>query len=289
VSGFFGRLNFVHRQLWRQDGAYLASILLGPAALAGLALAAGAWWGVMGLHKGDGAQANRPAPSGWAVPKARDQFWDNTGEVIGTVKPDAPLPPPGADGIPTGFQPGWDMYTGQLQVNAIDAALLQNRLTRFSQTEPGFDMTNILTAGPKGGPLYVGVGNAFLVVRTAGVYGLSVRLERPASEVASCLTRLGFGGRRVVSNLDFDIRDDVLRTFYPIRFDLQPGLYRITMVFGCWHDQEPVGPGRATVVIARPGEQAPTPATAQDLVRMEQRTAPGAPAATPAQTSGPPG
>jgi hypothetical protein len=162
------------------------------------------------------------------------------------------------------------MYSGQLEVNGVDANLLPTRLTTFSLVGSTFDMASILAAGPKDGPLYIGVGTAFLAIKTPGIYGLSARLARPAGQRANCLTRLVLGGRRVVSNLDIDLRDDVLKTFDPVRFDLQPGLYRIGLAFGCWHNQEATGPGAVTLMIAYPGEQNLVPARADDIVRLEQ-------------------
>jgi hypothetical protein len=167
------------------------------------------------------------------------------------------------------------MYAAEMRTTPIGANVLQNRLARIVQTEIAFDIDSITTAGPQGGPLDIGSGNAFLVVRTGAIYSLSVRAERPAAETANCLTRLAFGGRRVVAELDLDIQSDMLKNFDPIRFDLQPGLYRIFMLFGRWRDQHPIGPGKATLMIAQPGETL-QPATGKDLVRMEQRPAPSA-------------
>jgi hypothetical protein len=281
MSRFFGRLSFVHRRLWQLDAYYRVSILLGPAALVGLALAAGLWWGGIGLIGRKVATATPSPPPGWATRRGGDQFWDNSADVPPAVKADAPLPPTDTNGLLMGFKPGWEMYTGQLEVNAVDATLLPTRFTSFSLVGSSFDMGSILAAGPKNGPLYVGVGSTFLAVKAPGIYGLSARLERPASETANCLTRLVFGGRRVVSNVDVGINDDVFKNFDTIRFTLQPGLYRILMAFGCWHNQAAVGPGSATLMIIRPGEQKLEPVPEDDLVRLEQHGSPNVPSASP--------
>ena len=127
-------------------------------------------------------------------------------------------------------------------------------------------MAQIKDHGPKTS-LYVGVGEAFLVVKDGGIYALSARLERPAAPVADCLVRLGFGPRRIVSDLGVGISSELSKTFEPVRFSLQPALFAIGWAFGCWHDGEVVGPGRMTLLISRPGERDLQPASAGDIVR----------------------
>jgi len=282
MNGFFGKLNFVHRQLWRQDTSYRVSILLGPAALAGFLLAGAAWLASAELRN-DRLLGAAPQPPNWAIRPATNQ-WDSSTGIVTNVNRDASLPPVSADGSLAGFSRGWEMSTGQLEVNALDATLLPNHLTSFSSADPNLDMATILANGPKNGPLYLGVGSAFLVIRTAGIYGLSAQLARPAAAPANCLTRLAFGGRRVVSTLEVGLSGNTLKTYEPIKFDLQPGLYRIVMAFGCWHDREAIGPGSATVMIAHPGERDVVPATAAELVRPEQRSSQAAAAARPGLT-----
>jgi hypothetical protein len=127
-------------------------------------------------------------------------------------------------------------------------------------------MAQILAKGPSAS-LYVGVGSGFLAVRTAGIYTISARLERPAAPVADCLVRLGFGPRRVLSNLEVAITGDISKTFAGARFDLQPGLYLIGWAFGCWHDGKVIGPGRMTLLVGDSSGQDLHPARSEDLVR----------------------
>lgn len=195
MNGFFAKLNFVHRRLWGQDPSYRVSVILGPAALAGLLLAGGAWLFSAELRN-DHVLGAAPQPPAWASRAGKDQSWDSSTGVVTNVKPDARLPPVSVDGSLAGFSPGWEISTGQLEVNALDATLLPNRLTNFSSADLNLDMAAILANGPKNGPLYLGVGSAFLVIRNAGIYGLSAQLTRPAAEPANCLTRLAFGGQK---------------------------------------------------------------------------------------------
>ena len=58
-----------------------------------------------------------------------------------------------------------------------------------------------------------------------------------------------------------------LLSFDPHRLHLEPGLYDLSTVFGCWHDQQVLGPGRLTILIQAPGEQALRPAKPDELVR----------------------
>jgi len=113
----------------------------------------------------------------------------------------------------------------------------------------------------------VGVGTALLVARTAGVYSLTARLERPAGQSAECLSRVGFGQHRVVSSLDINLVDDIAKTFEPVRFELTPGLYRLQWAFGCWEGQQESRTGALTILVDHPGEPAPRPARPGDFVQ----------------------
>jgi hypothetical protein len=86
---------------------------------------------------------------------------------------------------------------------------------------------------------------------------------------ANYLLRLGFGPRRVVSEVELSIANDVSKTFDPAKFDLQPGLYSIGWAFGCWRDREVVGPGRMTVLLSHPGEPHLAPARSDEIVRLK--------------------
>jgi hypothetical protein len=114
------------------------------------------------------------------------------------------------------------------------------------------------------------VGSGFLAASTAGIYALSVRLERPAGRAANCLARLAFGQHRIVSNLQIDIIKDMAKSFDASRFDLKPGLYPISWAFGCWHDQDVIGPGQLTLLVGHPGETSLLPARDGDIVRLER-------------------
>ncbi len=268
MSGGLGKLGFVHRTLWRQDGFYRISVLLGPAALAGLAVAAAAWWGgaawwgAAPLPHG----AARAAPA-WAVPRGNDEFWASGGAPI-AMPPLLPLPPSDGRGGLRGFLPGWQMYTAPLQADAIDVTVLPDRPTVIPSHTPGFDMAAIKAQAPPGQPLYVGVGYADLVVRAAGIYGVTARLERPAAATGTCLTRLVFVSKRVISNVDVGLIDDTRHVFDPIQFQLTPGLYPIALAFGCWQGAATGGPGRITVMIGHPGSAGLVPATGAEIVHL---------------------
>ncbi|MGA9868048.1 MAG: hypothetical protein WBQ75_16610 [Acetobacteraceae bacterium] len=167
----------------------------------------------------------------------------------------------------TGYEVGWRVTANPIQVSpTLDVNLQPIPLTAFSVDGPSVDMAQIAAGGPKGS-LYVGVGSGFLAVRTAGVYALSVRVERPAAPIANCLVRMGFASRRIVSNLELAVVKDFSKAFDAARFDLQPGLYPIDWAFGCWHDHDVIGPGRMTVLVGHPGEPTLLPARFDDIVR----------------------
>lgn len=263
MNRFFGKFGFVHRRLWRQDGLYRAALLFGPAPLLGGLLAGALWGGVQTLER----MTYRPPD--WGVPQG-PTVWSTATDQPPTIEPAKPLPPTGPDGELAGYAAGWRATTQPIEVGAtLDVDLKPTPLTAFSLDGPTFDMAQIIAAGPKSS-LYVGVGSGILAIRAAGVYALSVRFERPAAQPADCLMRLGFGAHRIVSNLEVAVVGDVSKTFDAARFDLQPGLYTIGWAFGCWHNQEVIGPGRMTLLVGHPGEQTLLPARSGDIVRPEQ-------------------
>ncbi len=136
----------------------------------------------------------------------------------------------------------------------------------FSFDDAAIDMSRIVASGPKD-TLYVGIISGFFVVREAGVYAMTARFERPAGPTADCLTRLGFGNGRIVSNVNVDLVNSVSQTFDVAKFNLRPGLYPIGWAFGCWHDQEVLGPGRMTILVQHPGEDTLRPIRPTDIAR----------------------
>jgi hypothetical protein len=169
-----------------------------------------------------------------------------------------------------GYEAGWRATTHPIQVSpTLDVDVKPIPLTAFFLDGSSIDMAQIIAGGAKAA-LYVGVGSGFLAVRTAGVYGLSIRVERPAGPLADCLMRLVFGPHRIVSNLEVALVNDFSKAFDPARFDLQPGLYSIGWAFGCWHDGQVSGPGRMTLLVGHPGRSTILPALPDDIVRPER-------------------
>lgn len=165
------------------------------------------------------------------------------------------------------------MTANSARVNpTMDVTVSPSPLTGFLLDGPRIEVAQLMAQKPEA-PLYVGVGSGLLAVRTAGIYAVTARLERPAGPVAQCLTRLGFGPYRIVSNFGVDMVSDIATTFNVARFDLQPGLYPIEWAFGCWHEGAETALGRLTVLIGHPGEPAPVLARADDIVRP-RRTSP---------------
>jgi hypothetical protein len=264
---FFGKLGFIHRQLWRQDSLYRAGLLFGPAPLAGGVLAAVLWWCISTFGGSTGAAlTHQPLPR-WATPQGPN-LWHAATDQAQVVQPAAPLPPIGTDGALPGYQAGWQAHTSPIQVSpTFDVNVDSTPLTAFTFEGPGIDMARIMAEGPKSS-LYVGVGTGFLAIRTAGIYALSLRLDRAAAPSAQCLLRLGFGRHRVVSNLEVGLVSPILKTYDAARFDLQPGLYPIGWAFGCWHGHDMIGPGQMTLLIGPPGGDL-LPARADAVVRRE--------------------
>jgi hypothetical protein len=263
MSQIFSKFGFIHRRLWDRDGTYRLALLFGPAPLIGCGVAVGIWFIVRALPT---SPVQLPE---WAkIPRPTDR-WSTTGEVQ-TTAPARLLPPKDAHGGLTGYEQGW-----QATIHAVDVTptwtteIKQIALSGFFIEGSTLELEPIIAAGPKN-TRFIGAGSGFLAVRTPGVYTLSLRFEKPLGQVTDCLTRLSLGPRKIVANFDIATPGNVSKTFDAARFDLQPGLYPIGWAFGCWKDQEVIGPARITVLIGHPGEQAPQPARPDDIVRTER-------------------
>jgi hypothetical protein len=260
---FFSKLGFIHRRLWDRDSFYRVALLFGPAPLIGCGVTAGIWFMVGALP------APIVPPPEWGKPPQAAENWSTTGEPH-SVQPARPIPPIGANGGLSGYEAGWLANTRAIEVTpTFSYEIKPTPLSAFFVDGSKIDWAQIVAEGPKD-TKFVGVGSAFLVIRTPGTYALSLRFERPPGPVADCHTRLGFGPRNVVSNTDLANAGNVSRTFDAARFDLQPGLYPISWVLGCWRDRETVGPGRITVLMSHPGDQTLQPARPDDIVRPER-------------------
>jgi hypothetical protein len=256
------KLGFIHRRLWDRDGIYRLAVLFGPAPLIGCGVAAGIWWMLRALP------APVVQPPEWAKLPQATENWSSAGEPH-TVQPARPIPAAGASDGLSGYEAGWRATIHEVEVSpTLNTEIKPTALNAFSVDGSTIDLAQIIEAGPKG-TKFVGAGSGFLVIRTPGTYALSLRFERPPGPIADCLTRLGFGSRKVVANLALAFPGNDSKTFDAVRFDLQPGLYPIGWVLGCWRDRETVGPGRITVLISHPGDQALQPARPDDIVRPE--------------------
>ncbi len=262
MSQFFSKFGFIHRRLWDRDGTYRLALLFGPAPLIGCGVAVGIWFIIRAFP---GSHVQLPE---WAkIPRPTDRW--NTSEVQ-TIPPARPLPPAGAHGGLSGYEPGWQATTHAVEVTPTwNTEIKQTALSGFFIDGSTIELDAIIAAGPKN-TRFIGSGSAFLVVRTPGIYALSLRLEKPLGQVADCLTRLSLGPRKINANFEIATPGNISKVFDTARFDLQPGLYPIGWALGCWKDQEMVGRARITVLISHPGEQALQPARPDDIVRPER-------------------
>ena len=260
---FFSKLGFIHRRLWERDGFYRMALLFGPAPLIGCGLAAGIWFMVRAIP------APAVQPPDWGKPPVGAQPWSTTGEPQ-KVAPARQLPPVDANGGLSGFEAGWRAATYAVDVTpTLNTEIKRTPLSSFFVDASTIELAEIIAAGPKN-TRFLGAGGGFLVVRAPGTYALALRFERPPGPTADCLKRLVFGPRNVTSNYELANPGNTSKTYDAARFDLQPGLYPISWVLGCWKDQEPVGPGRISVLISHPGDQALQPARPDDIIRQER-------------------
>ncbi|HLJ63158.1 MAG TPA: hypothetical protein VKT70_03575 [Stellaceae bacterium] len=260
---YFRKLGFIHRRLWDRDGFYRIALLFGPAPLIGCGVAAGIWFMVRAFP------APIVPPPDWAKPTLAAENWSTTGEPQ-TLLPALPIPPIGANGGLSGYEAGWRAAIHAIEVTpTFNTEIKPTPSSAFLVDGAKIDLAQIIATGSRG-TKFVGAGSGFLVIRTPGTYALSLRFERPPGPVADCLVRLGFGPRKVISNYEVANPGNVSRIFDAARFDLQPGLYPISWVLGCWRDQETVGPGLITILMSHPGDEVLQPADPDDIIRPER-------------------
>lgn len=259
----FGKLAFIHRRLWRDDGVYRAALLFGPAPLFGCLIAVAVW---VGLHRlTASALSAEPAPP-WAQPLG-PRVWNGASGQVHAVQPTLPLPALGPDGLSAGYASGWRVSAHPILVSAalnVDVRP-ETRGNGFMLPGATIDMKALLAGGPSN-VRFVAIGMGFLMVRHPGTYTLSARLERPAGPPANCLIRLGFGPHRVVSNLEVGVSHKFARQYDPTRFRLSAGLYRIGWAFGCWYRDTLSSTGRITLLLQPPGAATLSPIARADIV-----------------------
>lgn len=184
------------------------------------------------------------------------------------------LPTAGSDGQPIGYNHGWHVRLSPVDISpTLDVDVKTESLSAFNIDSASVDLQQLVEKGSKSSR-YAGVGMALLAIRSAGTYALTIRFRRPAGQVANCLTRLGFGHSRIVSNVGVNIVDDVSRVFPPGRFELQPGLYPVTWAFGCWHGEGMADAGRIELLIQRPDDPKLVPVSLDDILRPATAIAP---------------
>jgi hypothetical protein len=215
----------------------------------------------IGVHVLPSPLATMPLPA-WATVSGPHMAVST--EPPRAVSPRVELP---ASGVPAGLVAGWQGGIQPVEVDAtMDAKVLPARLASLVFDEPSLDLARIMTAGPATGR-FVGVGRATFVVRVAGTYALTLRLQRADAERLTCLQRLVFAEQRVVSRLQLDLAGPATLNFEPVSFMLQPGLYPIAVAFGCWNNLQEKGAGTLSVLVRHPGEQVFQPARADEILR----------------------
>jgi hypothetical protein len=253
-----GKIGFIHRSLWSRSGAYRIGLMVGPVPLLGAGLAFLAWALVSGVGVG-------PSFAGqWAKPK-NSANW-NAVPGMSIVEPTAPLPAAAKDGTFVGYRREWKVTTHMFVVSAawqvkVDA----NPLTTNFISGPTFDVSRFFSRPQRANVAAVGTG--MFVAKVAGQYKFAASFQRPAAPPASCLTRVVFGSRSLLSNIEGNIVEETAHTYEGATFELSPGLYPITFVFSCWAREGTKGPGQMTLLVQHPGEDALSPAWMVDIVR----------------------
>ncbi len=279
MKRFAAKLGFVHRTLWQREHAYRWAVLLGPPPLVGCAVAALIWAGLQQFpaHAPSDPPNSNAAWAHWTRPIVQD------GRPV-TEAPSFPLPQSDAAGRYVGLQPGW---VGTIQPFTVDATMDTNvsvtTTGSFTLDQPAIPLTRILDAGPPTG-LFAGTARTFLVIRTGGLYAVSARLTRAGTQSANCMVRLASTHHRIVRNIVLNAPGDAVMTFPPKEFRLDPGLFVVEAIVGCWRGDHMSGSGELTLMVRHPGDQTFKPAMADEVLRATTRRdigiAPSAPPTT---------
>jgi len=258
MSQLLGKIGFIHGHLWSRSTAYRAGLLIGPVPLLGAGLAFLVWT----LASGMGI-----APSfatQWAKP--RQANWDAAPGGASTIQPTAALPATAKDGTLVGHRREWRVTTHFFRVTpAWQIEVDETPLGSTYISGPTLDASRFFTKPQQG--LYAAVGSAMFVVWEAGRYKLAASFERAAGPPGSCLTRVIFNGRSLLSHVEINLIEEAARTYEGASFDLTPGLYPINFVFSCWQGHVTRGPGSMTLLVQHPGESEPSPARMVEIVR----------------------
>ena len=241
---------FAHRTLWAREARYRFAFVLGPPVVLG-ALLGGAVWTVFQ----NAAPLGPAAP--WAVPKPSGNLRQDGTPVA--LTPTFPLPDPAPDGGIAGLARGWAGLIVAAKVTALGIDIMgQQTLGSYVPAGVAADMTAILSAGPSSGT-FVGVQSGFVRIATAGRYGVTLRLERDSYARVDCVARLGMVTTRLLSQNNYGLAGKTDMSFEPVTLDLQPGLYETIMAFGCRQNVTVTGPGRLTLMVRGPGQEAFAP------------------------------
>jgi hypothetical protein len=265
MKQFFQKISFMHKHLWRNDRLYSIAFLLGPASLLGIITAFIVWEGISVWTRPTVAAippwAKTSGPANWQV-----------GEANGAqkVRPSFPLPASGPDGKLHGYELGWQFRIHTVRIlPAFDIDVSRQPLKGYLSDELTGEMSRIFAEGPQNS-LYVGEGNGFLVVKSVGTYAITARLERSEGQGSDCLVRVGFGEKRVLSDVEVNLVDRISKTYDAAYLELQPGLYSIAWAFGCWSGQSETANGQIAILMKRPGEEVLSPVRPGEIVRPAQ-------------------
>ncbi len=266
MKRFLAKLAFIHRYMWERDTLYCLSLFVGPAALLGVAGAAVAWMSAtaFGITKSSSQQP----PTEWAKRSMDATMWPPGDPQPNTAKPYGPLPELDASGAPIGssFRPGWTVQIRSIEMISGQFWTIGSKaISGFINQGASIDIDRLKSSAPPASES-VGVGTGLLIVRNAGLYSFAVRTDRFAATIADCLSSLHFAEKKITVARDNGLFADFARTYPASHFDLKPGLYFMAWEFGCWRNQQLVGPGTLTVLMARPGEVELSPIRREDVV-----------------------
>jgi hypothetical protein len=139
----------------------------------------------------------------------------------------------------------------------------------------------------------IGGASSKLVARADGVYRLGVHVEIPKDAVIPwasfrCLVKLSLNGESLIDTWVYGKPGEEVSAILDKNLQLSVGLYDTTFLFGCFCERDKKiaqrTMGKATILIAHPGELAPAPAV-HDFVSpvaiVHQAPTPAEPSSAP--------
>jgi hypothetical protein len=172
--------------------------------------------------------------------------------------------------VATQYAHGWVV---ELKTTSFPGAKLTpdpGNVAAYTETGPVFAEETFLKQArlSKGTQVVIGDASAKFASRQEGEYQFGIRIE--SAKANHCWGKLSLNGTELVQRDVIGVFSAPVVAVSPAR--LTTGLYDVTVNFGCWTEdplrdwQRPIESGSVTILVAHPGELAPSPARHGDFL-----------------------